>query len=56
MLVREYVFVLGGQQVASLTRMQFEEQFDGVVVQMTAVQDDLDQRGQATLTRSRHRH
>lgn len=44
-----------GQQ-GSLTGVKLEEQFDGVVVQVAAVQDHLDERRQAALTRRRHRH
>lgn len=39
-----------------LTRVEFEEQLDGVIVQMAAVQDDLDQRGEAALPGCRHGH
>lgn len=39
-----------------LTGMQLKQQLDSVVIQVTAVQDDLDERSQATLTRRRHRH
>lgn len=44
-----------GQQ-GSLTGVQLEEQLDGVVVQVAAVQDHLDERRQAALTRRRYRH
>lgn len=44
-----------GQQ-GSLTGVKLEEQLDGVVVQVAAVQDHLDERRQAALTRRRHRH
>lgn len=36
--------------------MELEEQLDGVVIEVAAVQDDLDERGQAALPRGRHRH
>lgn len=43
-----------GGVCAGLTGVQLEEQLDGVVVQVAAVQDDLDQGSQATLARRRH--
>lgn len=42
--------------IYGLTGVEFEEQFDGVVIQMTRVQNDLDKRGQTTLTGCCHRH
>lgn len=40
----------------TLTGVELEEQFDGVVVEVAAVQDHLDERGQAALPRGCHRH
>lgn len=40
----------------ALTGVQLEQQFDGVVVQMAAVEDDLDEGRQATLPCRCHRH
>lgn len=37
-----------------LTGVEFEEELDGVIIQMAAVQDDLDQRGKAALPSCRH--
>lgn len=39
-----------------LTGVEFEEELDGVVVQMAAVQYDLDQRREAALAGCRHGH
>lgn len=44
------------QRCASLTGVQLKQQLDGVVIQVAAVQDDLDEGGQATLACRRHRH
>lgn len=41
---------------AILTGVEFEEELDGVIIEVAAVQDDLDQRGQAALPGCRHRH
>lgn len=42
--------------LGTLTGVELEEQLDGVVVEVAAVQDHLDERGQAALPRGRHRH
>lgn len=39
-----------------LTGVQLKQQLDCVVIQVAAVQDDLDEGGQATLARCRHRY
>ena len=39
-----------------LTGVELEEQLDSVVVEVTAVQDDLDQRCEAALPGCGHRH
>lgn len=41
---------------AILTGVEFEEELDGVIIEVAAVQDDLDQWGQAALPGCRHRH
>lgn len=45
---------LDQQRCASLTGVQLKQQLDGVVIQVAAVQDDLDEGGQATLASRRH--
>lgn len=42
--------------LGTLTGVELEEQLDGVVVEVAAVQDHLDERGQAALSRGCHRH
>ena len=37
-----------------LTGVEFEEKFDSVIIEVAAVQDDLDQRGEAALPSCRH--
>lgn len=39
-----------------LTGVEFEEQLDGVIIEVAAIQYDLDQRGKAALPSCRHRH
>lgn len=45
-----------GQAQGVLTGVELEEQLDRVVVEVAAVQDHLDERGEAALPRSRDRH
>lgn len=42
------------QRCVTLTGVQLKQQLDGVVIQVAGVQDDLDEGGQATLSRCRH--
>ena len=47
---------LDQQRCVPLTGVQLEQQLNGVVVQVAAVQDDLDEGGQTALASCCHRH